>query len=129
MRVPFLMLVAVAITVIAIVMITLGVRGRPLFALPRCRKCGYDLRNMQFMSSEIGNCPECGAPLSAKNGVTFGCLQRRPWLIVIGVALLALPWLAAVPAAYIARRVGPAVPMGGPGNVATQTTPALLASL
>jgi hypothetical protein len=109
-------------------MITQGVRGRPIFALPRCRKCGYDLRNMQFMSSEIGNCPECGAPLSAKNGVTFGRWQRRPWLIVIGVALLALPWLAAIPAAYLARRVTP-VPMGGPGNVATQTTPALLASL
>ena len=68
----------IAVTVVGIVLITLGVRGRPVFASPRCRKCGYDLRNMQFMSAEIGACPECGARLSGTDSVTFGRWQRRP---------------------------------------------------
>jgi hypothetical protein len=117
----------IALTVVGIVLITLGVRGRPVFASPRCRKCGYDLRNMQFMSSEIGACPECGAALSGTEGVTFGRWQRRPKQIVIGILLLALPWAGVIPAMYLFRRAGG--PVAGPTGVAAQTTPALLASL
>ena len=116
-----------ALTVVAIVLITLGVRGRPVFALPRCGKCGYDLRNMQFMSDEIGNCPECGSPLAGPSGVTFGRWQRRPKQIVVGVILLVLPWAGLVPATYVMRRTQVAV--GGPAGVSGMTTPALLASL
>ena len=86
---PFL---AFAGAIAGIVFVTLGVRGRPVFSSPRCAKCGYDLRNMQFMSDEIGNCPECGAPLAGPTGVTFGRWERRPKQVVLGVALLALPW-------------------------------------
>ena len=52
MRNLFMLLpiLTIALTVVGIVLVTLGVRGRPVFALPRCRKCGYDLRNMQFLS-------------------------------------------------------------------------------
>ena len=123
----FMPVLLIAVTVLGIVLITLGVRGRPVFASPRCRKCGYDLRNMQFMSAEIGACPECGASLSGTDGVTFGRWQRRPKQIVVGVLLLVVPWLAVIPTTFLFRRI--AGPMPGPTGVAAQTTPALLASL
>lgn len=117
----------IAITIIGIVVLTLGVRGRPVFASPRCRKCGYDLRNMQFMSDAIGNCLECGAVLSAPDGVSFERWQRRPRQIVLGAVLLALPWAAMIPLSYFANRAQARVP--GPVGTAQQSTPALLALL
>ncbi len=123
----FLPLLALAVSIAGIVFITLGLRGRPTFASPRCRKCGYDLRNMQFMSDAIGNCPECGTPLAGPSGVSFGRWERRPRQVVLGVVLLAVPWLAAIPANYIAQRTRG--PMPGPGGLAAQTTPAILAAL
>ncbi len=117
----------IAITILGIVVVTLGVRGRPIFASPRCRTCGYDLRNMQFMTDEIGACPECGTDLSGATGASFGRWQRRPRQIMLGVVLLVLPWIAMIPTSYFLRRTqGPGT---GPTAVAAQATPALLASL
>ena len=120
-------LLMIAVTVIGIVLVTLGVRGRPVFALPRCRKCAYDLRNMQFLSEELGNCPECGSQLSGPKGVTFGRWQRRPKQIVLGVVLLVLPFASFIPATYVMRQSQAVA--GGPAGVSGMTTPALLASL
>src|SRR5215203_1954897 len=103
---PFIQLLPllfIGLTVFGIVMITLGLRGRPIFASPRCRKCNYDLHNMQFLSEEIGNCPECGVSLASPNAVTFGRWQRQPRRIVWGVVLVALPWVLGVAMFYILR--------------------------
>src|SRR5688500_9363773 len=87
-------LVAVAMSVFGLVWLTLGVRGKPIFSSPRCAKCGYDLRNMQFMPPEtVGNCPECGNDLAAAGGVTFGRWKAQPSRIVVGVAMMILPWV------------------------------------
>jgi hypothetical protein len=71
---PFVFLI---FSIAGIVLITLGVRGRPIFAAPRCRKCGYDLRNISFASDDVGNCPECGTTLSSPDAVTFGRWRRQ----------------------------------------------------
>ena len=61
----------------AIVLVVVGVRGRPVFQSPTCAKCGYDLRSMNFMSADVGVCPECGANLGVHGAVNFARLQRR----------------------------------------------------
>ncbi|MGB7160894.1 MAG: hypothetical protein WBD40_22715 [Tepidisphaeraceae bacterium] len=122
-------LVILALSIAGIVVLTLGVRGRPIFSSPRCAKCSYDLRNVQFLSQDVGNCPECGAALSALGGVSFGRWQRRPRQIVWGFVLLALPWILAIPTAYVMRRMYVTPVPAGPMSVANQPTSALLASL
>ena len=91
--IPFVFLI---FSVAGIVVVTLGVRGRPIFAAPRCRKCGYDLRNVSFTSDDVGNCPECGTPLSSPDAVTFGRWRRQPKKIVWGVVLVALTFVPAL---------------------------------
>src|SRR5215207_5998107 len=89
-------LVAVAFAIAGVVMIALGIRGRPVFGLPRCAKCGYDLRNVPFASVADGaemKCPECGQTLADPAAVTFGKWQRQPKRIVAGVVVLVAPWL------------------------------------
>lgn len=126
-------LLAAGLTLVGVVMLTLGVRGRPVFALPRCRRCKYDLRNMQFMSSEIGNCPECGTSLAVVDAVTFGNWRRQPRRIMAGVALITLPWALLVPVVSFVqarqRTAAIAAGTGGPQDMKNLSTPALLASL
>ena len=123
---PLLPLLFVGLSVAGVVLLTLGIRGRPIFALPRCARCKYDLRNMPFTSAEIGNCPECGANLAAPDAVTFGGWRRRPRQIVFGVVLLLLPWAVSVPLAFMARQQMIAT---GPGGAPAKTNAALLVGL
>ena len=127
----FIPLLAVAVTAAGLVLLTLGVRGRPVFASPRCAKCGYDLRNMQFLSQEsVGNCPECGIKLSEPGAVSFGTWRRQPRRMIAGVLLILLPWIAvAATFAFRAQIVVLSPVVAGPQAKATMTTPALLASL
>jgi hypothetical protein len=121
-------LLCIALSITGIALITLGLRGRPVFSSPRCRKCDYDLRNMQFLSGEVGNCPECGVSLATPDAVTFGRWRRQPRRIVWGSVLLVLPWFGLVGLFFVMRSRA-VVAVGGPTAVASQTTPALLASL
>lgn len=118
-------LLAIAVSIIGIALLTLGIRGRPVFSHPHCRKCGYDLRNMQFASEAIGDCPECGLSLAAPGAVSFGRWQCRPKQIVLGLAVLALPWIAGAVGSYVMRMTAPV----NSSNIALQSTPAILASL
>jgi hypothetical protein len=126
-------LFAIAVTIIGLVLLTLGLRGRPVFSSPRCAKCGYDLRNMQFMSAagdSIGNCPECGVALGQAGAVTFGKWQQQPRRIVLGVVVIILPWLATFAGfAYLRTQSVARFAAVGPQAKAQMTTPALLASL
>ena len=127
---PLIPLIVLAISVVGVVVLTLGIRGRPIFSSPRCGKCGYDLRNVQFLGQqEVGNCPECGTSLSQSGGVSFGRWQRRPRQIVLGVVLLVLPWLLLIPTVYFINRARMVAGGGGPMGLGTQPTSAVLASL
>ena len=104
----FLPIVVVILSAIGLAMLVLGFRGQPIFSSPRCAKCGYDLRNVQFMSSDaaVGNCPECGNELARVGAVSFGRWQQQPKRIVWGVALLVLPWVLAGGAFHLVRGGG-----------------------
>jgi hypothetical protein len=124
----FMALVFFVLMIAACVVIALGFRGRPVFTSPRCARCGYDLRAMNFMTGSEGTCPECGAKLGEPSAVTFGKLQRRTRMIGVGVVLLALALasMVLVPMWFRSRRIG-----GGVGPQASQarSTPALITSL
>jgi hypothetical protein len=130
--------IIVIFSLVGLVLIVLGVRGQPIFSSPRCAKCGYDLRNVQFMSDEaVRNCPECGNDLARVAAVSFGKWQRQPKRIVYGVALLLLPWALGFGIAVYARSRAIATAGGGggsrgyvaPAQRAAMSTPALLANL
>lgn len=116
--------VVVFVSIIAVVIVTLGAIGRPVFTSPRCSKCSYDLRAMNFMAAEIGPCPECGSTLSQPGSVTFGKFQRDRRKIWVGFALLVIPWMLLIPLSMVSRR-----PPTGPGYSTSLSTPALLARL
>ncbi|HEY7088568.1 MAG TPA: hypothetical protein VH518_10795, partial [Tepidisphaeraceae bacterium] len=118
--------------IVGAALLGMGLRGSPVFTSPRCARCNYDLRAMNFMSGQIGSCPECGADLSAPRAVTFGRLQSRRGLVGLGATLMTLSLLAAVliPFAVRATRSGGAATVAiGPAASSARTTPALLASL
>ncbi len=66
------------------VVATLGWRGRRILSTPRCPKCTHDLRRTDAVWE---HCPECGLDLEKGARVSFGRFQRRPGLIVLGVAI------------------------------------------
>ena len=133
----WLPVVIVIVSVLGLALLVLGVRGQPIFSSPRCAKCGYDLRNVQFMSNDaaaVGNCPECGNDLARIGAVTFGKWQRQPRRIVWGAVLLVLPWVLAIGLVVVVRSrarytTTTTVTTVGPQAKAQMTTPALLGSL
>ena len=142
--VALLPLIALAFAVAGIVMIALGTRGRPVFGLPRCAKCNYDLRNMSFATVPDGaeiKCPECGQSLADPAAVTFGKWQPQRKRILAGVIVILAPWLF-VGLLFVAARLfaarstpiglTPVTPAGAylsPQQRAALPTPALLARL
>jgi hypothetical protein len=105
----------------------MGLRGSPVFTSPRCARCNYDLRAINFMASQAGTCPECGADLSGRGAVTFGRLQSRRRLVGLGAVLIVLSLLSAVLIPFLLRQRR-AVGVGATASSA-RSTPALLASL
>ncbi len=61
-----------------------GLIGRRLGAELRCRRCKYDLTNLQSQT-----CPECGIALSPKTTQTGLCRRRRASLVAGGLAVAA----------------------------------------
>jgi hypothetical protein len=121
-------LILLGLLIAGFAMIALGIRGRPVFSSPRCARCSYDLRAVNFMTQQAGTCPECGADLSTPRAVTFGKLQKRPGLIALGIGLALSPLLL-VPVMYLARSSRVMTPAVGPRASRARTTPALIASL
>ncbi|MFI4898165.1 MAG: hypothetical protein ACIARR_10095 [Phycisphaerales bacterium JB059] len=66
----------------AMALLLLGLRGRPLDDLQRCRACGYDVSGIQDA------CPECGRWLGGRRAIKRGARARRP--IPLALALLLL---------------------------------------
>jgi hypothetical protein len=121
--------VFILFSIAGIALITLGVRGLPIFSAPRCRRCGYDLRTIHFTSDDVGNCPECGNALSSPDAVTYGRWRRQPKKIVWGVVLVAVPWLVGLTMMFVVRNRMTTAVATGPGALPSQSTSALLAAL
>ena len=119
-----LVFVGIAISIVGLIVLVLGVRGRSVFSWPKCVKCGYDLRAMNFMASDIGRCPECGTNLNTPRSVNFGRLQRSRRILVTGAAMLLLPWGCIVLALNMHWGLPPS-----PQRSAKLTNQALLAQL
>lgn len=86
----------VAAGVIGAAVLLLGLRGRRVDALPRCRKrrCRYDLTSF-LGETRPGRaypitCPECGRVAGGERAVRWGRRRARRWVVGIGALLLAL---------------------------------------
>src|SRR6266496_5872905 len=121
----------IAVALVGLIVLTLGVRGRPDLSSPRCARCSYDLRAVSFMSEQsAGVCPECGAQLSESGAVSFGKWRRQPRLVIGGLTLIALPVLVGLGLGAMPRsRSAAMVAAVGPANRSSQPTSAILASL
>jgi hypothetical protein len=76
--------VIASLSVVAIVLIVIGLRGVRIDRAPICKRCGFDLTGL---GSSPGNCPECGRFLRTGD-VRYGHRRRRPRFVWIGVLLL-----------------------------------------
>jgi hypothetical protein len=71
-------------TVVALVLLTVGYRGRRVDDHPLCRRCGFDLTGTPAASTL---CSECGADLRAAGAVRRGHRTRRPLPLALGWGL------------------------------------------
>ncbi|MBX3353567.1 MAG: hypothetical protein KF684_11600 [Phycisphaeraceae bacterium] len=85
-----------AIGGLGLLVLLLGLRGRRVDALPRCRKrrCRYDLTSF-LGETHPGRaypitCPECGRVAAGERAVRWGRRRARRWVVGIGALLLAL---------------------------------------
>lgn len=78
-------IILLAATIVGIVLLVLGLRGRRVDDHPVCRDCGFDLSGVYPASS---TCPECGAGLRRPRGVRIGNRRRRWVLAGVGAALV-----------------------------------------
>lgn len=107
MAVAFIILLA-TLALAGIILLALGLRGRRVSDAPHCR-CGFELSGTTLPEplgpgSPSGVCPECGKALIAKGQIRNGRRARRPVLIGIGAAMLALG--LAVPVTLLATGPG-----------------------
>lgn len=82
----FLAIIFASPFVLAVILITLGVRGRWQRADPRCARCAQLVGAHEVMTST--RCPECGHQLDAPGGVSFFVRRRRVVMTSIGAALI-----------------------------------------
>lgn len=88
----FMILIAPALVVIALLLIWQGVRGVLQFSEPHCRRCGYDLRGLDWKSDER-ICPECGADVGEPGAVRYADRRRSRARVAAGIALICLSLL------------------------------------
>ena len=74
----------VVVSLAAVALTLLGLRGRRADDHPLCRKCGFD----QTGNPGAKGCTECGADLTRKKAVKIGHRARRKGPLVAGLALL-----------------------------------------
>ncbi len=82
-------LVAAIFFVAGLILLWQGWRGLPEFSEPYCRKCGYDVRGLNWVEP-ARKCPECGSDLAAAGAVRFGKYRRRPRRMALGACVLGL---------------------------------------
>ncbi len=84
-----MILFAPALLVIALLLIWQGARGVLQFGEPHCRRCGYDLRGLDF-KSEQRTCTECGTDVGKPGTVRYADYRRSPRRIAAGIVLIGL---------------------------------------
>ena len=67
----FISIVPLVLVLIGLILLVLGIRGSPRLSEPHCAKCGYDLRVLNFASSEPKRCSECGGRPQRAGGGDF----------------------------------------------------------
>ena len=85
----WLVLTAAVLFVGGAALVWQGWRGVPKLSEPICRKCGYDLRGLNWISS-ARICPECGTDLARETAVSFGKLKVNRRGLVAGGVLMAV---------------------------------------
>ncbi len=84
------LLIPILLWILGGIWIYRGIRGVAVLSDPKCAKCGYDLR---WVDPKVNvTCPECGGDLKARHAVRFGERQRQPRYIVLGLAVMLLPF-------------------------------------
>lgn len=96
------------LALVGITLLALGLRGRRVSDAPHCR-CGFELSGTPLpeplgQGSPSAVCPECGKALGTKGQIRKGRRARRPALVGIGAAMLALG--LAVPVTLLATGPG-----------------------
>lgn len=79
--------IAIALGFFGAVIVVAALVGTLRTDLPRCRRCGHDLRRF---GAVLSRCPECGVELSGGSAVRFGPRRRHPRAAVIGLAVALL---------------------------------------
>jgi|GEM_PF-7128617 len=74
-----------------IVLLVIGWRLRSKWTSPQCVKCNYDLTGSS--SAVSGNCPECGADLTARRAVRYARGVRHWPLLIFATVLMLLPYV------------------------------------
>ena len=88
-----ILLVVAALAAPGLLLLRWGLWPRRRGDEPRCRRCGY---NLTGRVSE--RCPECGSDVTFARARVIGVRKRRPVLILLGGALLAISVLPMAPA-------------------------------
>ncbi|MBX3382179.1 MAG: hypothetical protein KF864_01590 [Phycisphaeraceae bacterium] len=97
MGVPIAAIVLVALlTLVGMLLVWAGVRGRRVSHLPACARCAFDLSGLWPLSGDKAVCPECGSLLTAPRAVRHVQRARRWVLLVMGVLLLIGPLVITV---------------------------------
>ncbi len=76
---------AIVLMIMAIVLLTVGLRGRLLERGSFCRRCRFDL---QGLDTDAPACPECGSDLRAPEATRPVLRRRRPLVLTLGGLLL-----------------------------------------
>lgn len=84
------LLIAGLVSVIAMALIAVGLRGRRVGAECRCARCGFDLTGHGVTATRRAAdvvCPECGAVVNDARGIRIGVRRRRWVVLCCGVIL------------------------------------------
>lgn len=128
MRLIFPVLIYLPLLLAAVTIIRLGWRGRPVWTTPHCGGCGYDLRGRD--PEQLADCPECGAELGGKRGITYARPGGHRWGVMTwGVVVAIMPvlivagfWIATT----LQARLNPTRTMQNPSQLATLSTDDLI---
>lgn len=96
------LVLVLALFALGAILFALGVRGRLSLDVPRCARCGQRVGEAEVRQS--GRCPECGATLTNRSGITYFRRRSRGGVVATGVGVALLGFI--VPAALALTRAG-----------------------
>jgi len=94
---------------VGVVLLVTALVGRPRGTRPRCGTCRAALRGHVTVPS---TCPSCSASLAVPGAVRFGGYRLRGRLLLVGIALLALPMIGGAINAFGRAATPVMVPFG-----------------